>query len=94
MRTRTTEVVEVKHYLINCENNDSVDIQCGGPQILGYDFFVDAEKNEEKTKKMIENMLKKYKQPLMNISVSVAGEIPLDNLWTEEKIENCIKKGY
>ena len=32
---------------IDCQKNDPVDIKCGGPEYLGYDFFIDCESTKE-----------------------------------------------
>jgi hypothetical protein len=37
---------EAKYYSINCKENDRVDIRCGGPQFLGFDFHMDSELEE------------------------------------------------
>ena len=78
-----------KHYSVNCKYNDSVDIKCGGPQFLGFDFYIDPEKPEEKVISHIKRELKKNKLPLISVT---AGRIHLvSKLWTRKAIDDCIK---
>ena len=85
----------IKHFQINCEENDSIDIKCGGAYILGYDFCIETdEDNIEAVKCFIVNTLKKYKQPLMSINVYDMSESLKPRLWTLREIEKCIKEGY
>ena len=45
MRKVKRTLVKVRKITIDCEQNDSVDIKCGGPVFIGFDFFVDADEN-------------------------------------------------
>ncbi len=81
--------------IVDCETNDPVDVKCGGPLILGFDFFA----REEVADKMIEEIKKLldiYRMPLMQIK-KVSEEAKKETLDYWEKIENiekCIKEGY
>ena len=81
----------MKKIVVDCERNDPVDIKCGGPYILGYDFFVE-DNNVDEVKEFIKIKLKEYRQPLMGISVI---DVNYDcKVWDKEMIEKCIKNGY
>ena len=36
-------VTILKKIVVDCERNDPVDIRCGGPDYLGFDFYVKDE---------------------------------------------------
>lgn len=74
---------------VDCVINDPVDVRIGGPEYLGFDFFVPEEKTEE-MKKFICDCLIKYEVPL--ISIYNCGKIDLDRkwVWNKEKIEKSI----
>lgn len=82
---------EICKIIVDCEDNDIVDIKCGGPRFLGYDFFVKTEEVEEVID-FIKEKLKENNQPLIRI-FSTSGSEKAE-LWTKEKIEKCIKDGY
>lgn len=71
--------------------NDPVDIRCGGPEYLGFDFFV----KEDEIKEMavfIAETLNKYNVPLAGMNVvGVSTMLVDDKVWTKEKIDECIK---
>lgn len=71
---------------IDCIENDSVDIKCGGPLYIGFDFYV---KNKDLIP-FIKEMLKKYNCPLINFRVSENSDIPAQ--WNKRMIEKEIKK--
>lgn len=76
---------------VNCEKNDPVDIRCGGPEFLGFDFFtkkIDASDTIEFIKKQLDI----NNTPLMKIDIQSAPENA--TIWTKEKIAECIKNGY
>ena len=77
--------------IVNCEENDIVDIKCGGPRFLGYDFFVENE--PEDFIEFIKNSLKENKQPLLSI-YSINEENSKAKIWSKEEILKCIKDGY
>jgi len=91
MKTKTIEVCDAKIYTINCERNDPVDIRCGGPAILGYDFGVSPDENEKEIIEFLKSCIKKHKRPFMSISVSKRKNFPVKHLWTKKKMEECIK---
>lgn len=86
MKTEVIEVCEANVFSISCEHNDSVDIRCGGPAILGYDFGVSPDEDKEDIKKFLRETIKKYHQPLNGISVYKQKNFPVKHLWTKERI--------
>lgn len=91
MKTKKIEVCEAVLYSISCEHNDSVDIRCGGPAMLGYDFGVSPDEDEKDIKEFLEKTVKKYKNPFISIRTSKQKNFPVKHLWTKEKMEECIK---
>jgi hypothetical protein len=86
---KTVKAFKARHYSVDCRRNDPVDIKAGGPAYIGFDFFVDADKNVKKVKEKIEQILKRHKMPL--ISIGSARECLVETLWTDKMIEKCIK---
>ena len=83
---------EAIHIKVDCEGNDSVDIKCGGPYVLGYDFYVDSDCDMNEMRKFIKSELTKNNQPLMHIIED--GKTIVKKCWTKELISECIKNGY
>ena len=40
------DLIKCTKICVNCVPNDPVDIRCGGPNYLGFDFFVREEETE------------------------------------------------
>lgn len=85
----------MKHIIVDCEQNDKVDMRCGGPATLGYDFFV----NDEDLSSMVDYILKQLKknhQPCIGIHwVDISkGTEEKYKLWDKDSIRECIKVGY
>ena len=83
--------VECIKISVDCVENDAFDIRCGGPLYLGFDFYIEVDKVEEMIT-FIRETLKEFKIPLINIYESEKGKIPIDKLFTKEKIVRCVKK--
>lgn len=80
----------MKQITVDCERNDPVDIKCGGPEYLGFDFFVnDADVDE--IIEFIKSELNKNELPLISIE---SYDCPDTSAWTKENISACIKEGY
>lgn len=91
----TEERVFTKLYSIDCEYNDREDLKYGGPRTVGFDFFIDSMIPEEEVRSKLTELLKKYGRPLMEIRVGAEDTpILLKNLWTWDRIEKEIEKGY
>ena len=79
---------------INCEPNDPVDIRCGGPLALGFDFTIRTDESKEDIENFLKFTLKQYGRPLMSIQVVDAGAWMKRKMWTKKQMEECIKEGY
>ena len=89
----------IYNIIVDCEKNDPVDYRCGGPYILGFDFFV-TDENKNEILDFVKEMLIKYKRPIMDIRVTekradeYVGQETIEYWSKKEKIEKCIKEGY
>lgn len=86
-------IVESAKISVDCEKNDPVDIRCGGPVYIGFDFFVPIDEAEELVKFVTEEV-KKNNLPLLSVGWTKAGPVRKSQLWGKERIAQCIKKGY
>ena len=75
---------------VDCVANDPVDIRCGGPNYLGFDFNVREEQTEE-MKKFIAVTLESLKVPLANLYVSGTIDLSEKDVWTKERIVKAVK---
>lgn len=83
--------VKLVHISVTTAINDAVDMRCGGPPTLGYDFYVDASK-AKKLEEHVKECLKKYGRNCLSISSSKTDFLlPKSKIWTADKIEKCIK---
>jgi len=87
-----TEVESVL-LVVDCVRNNSVDIRCGGPQFLGYDFNVEKEKVEE-MKAFIQQKINENNQSFIGISEELFRKSKKCNIWTKTDIEIAICKSY
>ena len=70
---------------VDCIKNDPVDVRCGGPRMLGYDFIVREEEKDEMMK-FIKETIEEFGLPLESIYVWGEGDYPIDSLWTKERV--------
>ncbi len=85
---KKVDAYELTHVEVNCKRNDIVDIKCGGPAVLGFDFYIDPNTFDE-VKEYIEKVLKENDIPLMSIrndGTAISGSI-----WNKEMIKTCIQ---
>ena len=75
---------------VDCVLNDPVDIRCGGPEYLGFDFFVNEEKAQEMIK-FITLAIENFNIPLVNIYVANTYNLNHKEIWTKERIIKDIK---
>jgi len=75
---------------VDCVVNDPVDVRIGGPEYLGFDFFV-KEEDSEKMKEFIRNCLTLYGIPLIDIYNERKYRLNESQIWDEKRIENSIK---
>ena len=78
--------------VVDCEENDPVDINAGGPMWLGFDFYINDADNIEEYKSFIKEELKKNNLPIDDIHSFNSGITT--KAWSKEMIADCIKKGY
>ena len=76
---------------VDCVQNDPVDIRCGGPLYLGFDFYVYKDEKEE-MQNLIVSTLEEYHVPIIKINSANEIEIPLKKLWNKERIIMEIEK--
>ena len=76
---------------VDCVANDPVDIRCGGPEYLGFDFNVKEEETEE-MKKFIAVTLETFEIPLVNLYVCGTKELEEKNVWDKKRIVEAIQK--
>ena len=76
---------------VDCVTNDPVDIRCGGPEYLGFDFNVKEEETEE-MKKFISVTLETLQIPLEKIYVIGRKELEEKYIWNKKRIVEEIQK--
>lgn len=77
---------------VDCVYNDPVDINAGGPEYLGFDFFVKNTETEEMIKFIIQS-LKETNIPLISIGVTQKNLFLTENkIWTKNRITASILK--
>lgn len=75
---------------VDCVRNDPVDVRCGGPEYLGFDFFVKEEEFSEMQKLVIAT-LNTLEIPLISIYESEKLTLTKKDIWTKESIVESIK---
>ena len=85
------EMVRCSKIGVDCIKNDPVDVKCGGPVYLGFDFYVREEEVEE-LGKYIKEELKQYAIPFINIYVEDGYSLALNLVYDKEKISSSIKE--
>lgn len=82
----------VSHVSANCLPNDPVDVRCGGPAFLGFDFIVLDEHAADATA-LIRRVLHEVNKPLAGLTCSSAGEAAdATKVWSLEQIEVALRK--
>ncbi len=73
--------------VVDCITNDPVDVRCGGPKVLGYDYFVKYEDASELVG-VITETLEEMALPIMSIRIEDEGKLRLSEkeLWTKKRI--------
>ena len=59
-------IIVCSHISVDCVVNDPVDVRCGGPDFLGFDFFVKLEETEY-MQQAIKIALEQFEVPLRNM---------------------------
>lgn len=88
----TVKMRKVLHISVDCVRNDSVDIRCGGPPTLGFDFYVGTRVNVVDYKAFINRCLRDCNVPLMGITVRKDSIEADRKLWTKGRIREAIRK--
>lgn len=82
----------VTHLSVNCLPNDPVDVRCGGPQHLGFDFVVLREHATEAIG-LILRVLGEVHKPLASTTCDDAGDAAeAAKVWTLAQIETALRK--
>lgn len=92
MKTITKELIIGRRVSIDTEENDSVDIKCGGPRYLGYDFIIDADEKPNDAKSIIEEMLKCSNTKYLSVYVYTdIVEVDKESIWSYDRIRKYLK---
>lgn len=75
---------------VDCVVNDPVDVRAGGPQYLGFDFFVRVE-DTAKMITYIKATLNEFNIPLIKLSNNGVFDLSESAVWTKDRIFNCIE---
>lgn len=83
-----------KYYSISLDvaENDPVDIRCGGPHFLGFDFYVYLEENDKD--ELIEKLrvaCRNRKFPMFNISMTEKETKGKNKIWNTDQMLQEIK---
>lgn len=84
------ELIRCSQICVDCVVNDPVDVRCGGPAYLGFDFYVKEAQTEE-MKKFIALTLENFEVPLCNMYVSGTIDLSEEDVWTKERIIMSIR---
>lgn len=76
---------------VDCAHNDPVDIRCGGPEYLGFDFGVKTE-NVDEMIKFIKLTLEKFDVPYISVTKATVGTLPANRVWSKHMIVSEILK--
>lgn len=82
-------LIKCSQISVDCVANDPVDIRCGGPEYLGFDFNVREEQTEE-MKGFIQETLESFQIPLTSICVIGTIDLEEKKVWTKERIVDAI----
>ena len=91
MNIKTQTSYHVRRVSVNCCSNDPVDVRCGGPVMLGFDFCMDAELTPKEIRAFIVQELKKANKPCEG-NINIDGPFWHDSFWTKEQVAKCIKE--
>ena len=85
--------IECCRIYVDCQENDPVDIKCGGPACLGYDFLVDKSKVDEMMD-FIKETCNKLDVPILALYCDKWSTIEKEQekVWTKERIYKCIER--
>lgn len=84
------KLIKCSRICVDCVENDPVDIRCGGPDFLGFDFNVRVGKEREMEKFIIAT-LNEFNVPLERIYVDKIIGVPEKDVWDKKRIATCIQ---
>ena len=73
---------------VDTKPNDATDIKCGGPHILGFDFFIDTTFTKNAALEMIRKIF--IEEGHSDVSVRIVGKVAVKKLWTTTMIRTEI----
>lgn len=76
---------------VDCVANDPVDIRCGGPKYLGFDFNVQKDQTAEMIK-FIDEALITFEIPMDSIYSTGDFNLSEEKVWTKERIVKAIRE--
>jgi len=82
------ELWEGKWVRIGVARNDVVDIKCGGPAVLGFDFVVAWEEDNQNLTALLKQEMKT--RPYISLQISDR-KIEVPKLWSRDEISECIE---
>ena len=77
-------LVQCTRISVDCVKNDPVDVRCGGPNFLGFNFNVRKEEEDE-IQNLILMSLESNEIPLLNIR-KTEDKVDQNALWSSERI--------
>ena len=92
MRKKRRTLYKARHYAVDCAYNDIVDIKCGGPPRLGFDFYIDADLSQVKVTNWLKKALKAAGHDCLGVGALGTREVQKKDLWTQKKIWKCMNE--
>lgn len=88
---KKVEAIQAIHISADVKENDRVDIKCGGPQYLGFDFYINPD-DKKKALSVVKEEIDKRDFPMSRVYECGTVLIEEKNVWTIEKIIKCIRE--
>ena len=76
---------------VDCCANDPVDVRVGGPEYLGFDFFV-KEENKDEMILFVAETINSLEMPLFKVYFSDTALLEERDIWSKERIVETILK--
>jgi len=91
MKTVVRELVVARSVSIDTIPNDPVDVRCGGPYYLGFDFKVDADEDVSNLREYLTSVFADCHKPYERISITTTTvDVPKEHIWSREKMRQYI----
>lgn len=88
----TRTLFKARHVIVNCKDNDPVDVRCGGPLMLGFDFYVDSDEKPAAIRDFIKAVCERYRVPVVGSIIVGPPDEEVRKLWTRRMISGLIKR--